>query len=155
MRRYAGVVVLAIATVVVPAVARGQLPSKPVVLGVHLAFDASDGRVEEERIGAQIHLPILDPVEIVPQFSFFLVTRQIWRTNVSARIRPDVLGSLVSVGYGIAISRNAATTSVRDLVVVSIDTHRWTVEPFAEFHLLDVIGGAFSADIVLGLKMRR
>jgi hypothetical protein len=154
---------MAMLALLIPCAAQAQSPSRSMKVGVHAAFDVSDGRVEEERVGVQVHLPITGSVEFVPQFSYFLSLPG-WRANFTARVRPRALGSLFTIGSGVSISQfdfgcavpgcDASTAEVIALAVIGLDVPQWSLGPFGELHLLDILGGNVSATVMLGVKAR-
>ncbi len=154
----ARIAAIAMLVLIVPGAVQGQVPSRSMTIGVHTAFDISDGRVEEERVGVQVHLPITGSLEFVPQFSYFLSLSG-WRANFTVRVRPRALGSLLSIGSGVSISQfdfggDASRGTVRALAVIGLDVPRWSLGPFGELHFLNILGGQVNSDVVLGVKAR-
>ena len=163
MKNRARIIGTMMLTFIVTSEVQAQVSRRSTTIGIHAAFDVSDGRVESERVGIQAHLPIARSFELVPQFSYFLSTSG-WRANLTARVRPRVLGSLLSIGSGVSISEfdlvcaqpgcDGFTRTIRALAVVAIDVQRWSLGPFGELHLLNILGNHVNADVVLGIKTR-
>ena len=72
MKNRARIIGVMMLTLIATSEVRAQVSPRSTTIGVHMAFDVSDGRVEEERVGVQAHLPIAGSFEFVPQVSYFL-----------------------------------------------------------------------------------
>ena len=141
---------------------QAQVTRRSTTIGIHAAFDVSDGRLESERLGIQAHFPIGRSFELVPQFSYFLSLSG-WRANLTARGRPTALGSLLSIGSGVSVSEfdfacaqpgcDGFTRTIRALAVIGFDVPQWSLGPFGELHLL-ILGNHVNSDVVLGIKTR-
>ena len=150
-------------TFIVTSGVQAQVSRRSTTIGLHTAFDVSDGRVEEERVGIQAHLPIGGSFEFAPQFSYFLSFSG-WRANLTARVRPRALGSLLSIGSGVSISEfdlacvqprcDRFTRTMQALAIIGFDVPRWSLGPFGELHVLNILGKHVSGDVVLGIKTR-
>ena len=154
----ARIAAIAMLTFIVTSEVQAQVSRRSTTIGIHAAFDVSDGRVESERVGIQAHLPIARSFEFVPQFSYFLSASG-WRANFTVRVRPRALGSLLSIGSGASISQfdfggDASRGTVRAIAVIGLDVPRWSLGPFGELHFLNILGGHVSSDVVLGVKAR-
>ncbi len=163
MVNHAPIVAITALALVVPCVAQAQSPPRRLMIGANMTFDVSDGRVESERIGVQLHVPIVRSVEFVPQLTHF-VSKPAWQAVMTARVRPRLLGSLFSVGAGIQFTHfqwgNGASgcnscSRMETLAVIAVGVSQWwSVGPFGEVHFVDILGGLAGADVVLGMKLR-
>jgi hypothetical protein len=159
------------------AVARplgAQVTPTEITAGLHYGFDFTEGYVDDERVGVQAYVGIVDILGIagtlshIPDFYDIdgVFSGSAWESFLTVRVRPWGPGTAVAFGYGAALAR----TSVRDLRsddtalevdrtdvgVIALEIPLERLRPFGELYLLNLLNrrGQVVGNAHFGLSLR-
>src|SRR6266566_4748506 len=117
-------------------------------VGAHYGVNLSDGHWEDERLGAQVSVHIVGPLETAGAFSVLTAwpgatgfTGSAWQAYWTMRVRPRGPLSFASVGYG--------------FIVLGLEAPTPHVRPFADLYLIDILDreSAVGVNLLMGIQI--
>jgi hypothetical protein len=141
-------------------------------VGMHYGAAVRNGEIQDDRLGVQASVHLLGPLETGAAFSVFvgwpgvdLYTGSAWHGYWSLRVRPSGVWSMVSAGYGLAVTHEATTdtrlgtstsyTYVYDAFTLGLEAPTPYVRPFADLYLLRILdrSGSVGVNVLVGLQV--
>ncbi len=141
-------------------------------VGAHYGVNLSDGHWEDERLGAQVSVHIVGPLETAGAFSVLTAwpgatgfTGSAWQAYWTMRVRPRGPLSFASVGYGFVLLHSSlrntslqldtAGSDFTDAIVLGLEAPTPHVRPFADLYLIDILDreSAVGVNLLMGIQI--